>query len=932
MRKTLNKLFSIFVILLLTINLTSCGNLFSGSKEAESDEPESKEGVEIVVFKGFLGLDSNLSSDFLGGTSVGARAADSRSAAPAPLNITSTSTDYEYYVTAVSEKHGTVSAVVDTANRTFEIGLQLGVWSIEAGVRTKGTASQKVLTDSFEVELVTETPTFSHSFYMKPVSGGSGSINLEMEVTDDITSVQIEGTNFETKTLTKENNKIVFAESSIATGTYNLRFTFFKGDNPVYSTVQTINVLAGFATTKWFGGTSTLIDSDGKFKITTALTNSWKNLRKEYYVSTDGSDKNTGGPLDPFATLKHAITLINDIDYGTTTVKIHIQDGIQETVSSSIDVNSGKKISIDVLSGTPALNRKVATENAAAFTGSMIKVIATAELSLDGLTIDGKNVTGDSCKGIENHGTLTLKDCTIKDNKGIGVESASDGIGTTILAGGVIKIENNTKNLNLGKNQHDSDTGVVIPVQITGTFSEGTSIGISSDKNPTRNNNIIITSGYSTYNTAAPTTFFTGDTYGIQLDDDTNSSTLGEVLLVPNVANIYNSLNDLNITFTINKRKFTPGTATEIIITPKITCKKKQEDGTFKDEDITATALADITWDIKLYLGTKTINGWSFSIPTFTIPTSASYDDAYTLVVYATYKGMTFNTEFILNDKSPFVQIDSYTWNSDSAALTPSSNVFKSGRTINIPALIACDHEATQSEYEKYCIYGGTQPSDTNGKGPNYPAYRVSWYDAIVYCNLRSRVEGLTPVYKMGTETNPASWSAIVAGTGINVGKYCGPSSNNDTWNAITFDQSANGWRLPTEAEWEYLARGENTNSYTYSGSNTIGDVAWYSENSGDAGGTTNKKTHEVKTKNANKLDLYDMSGNVWEWCWDWYTSSSNIGADTSATGPASGPYRVIRGGNWSSNAGNCEVSGRINFLPYDRSNGLGFRVVRNAE
>ena len=929
MRKTLNKLFRFFVILLLALSVISCGNLFSGSKEAESDEPESKEGVEIVVFKGFLGLDSNLSSDFLGSSSEAPRTVSSRSAAPAPLNITADSTDYEYYVTAVSEKHGTVSAVVDTATRTFEIGLQLGVWSIEAGVRTKGTASQKVLTDSFEVELVTETPTFSHSFYMKPVSGGSGSINLEMEVTADITSVQIEGTGFETKTLIKENNKIVFAESSIATGTYNLRFTFFKGDNPVYSTVQTINVLAGFATTKWFGGTSTLIDSDGKFKITTALTNSWKNLRKEYYVSTDGSDKNTGGPLDPFATLKHAITLINDIDFGTTTVKIHIQDGIQETVSSSIDVNSGKKISIDVLSGTPALNRKVATENAAAFTGSMIKVIATAELSLDGLTIDGKNVTGDSCKGIENHGTLTLKNCTIKDNKGIGVESASDGVGTTILAGGLIKIENNTENLKLGKNPHDSDTGVVIPVQITGAFSEGTSIGISSDKNPTRNNNIIITSGYSTYNTAAPTTFFTGDTYGIQLDDDTNSSTLGEVRLVPNVANIYNSLNDLNITFTINKRKFTPGTATEIIITPKITRKESNGETT----DITEAALADedsITWDITLYLGTKTIDGWAFTTPTFTIPASASYDDSYTLVVYATYKGMIFNTEFIINDKSPFVQVDAYTWTG--TALIPTSSVFIAGRTLNIPALIACDHEVTQSEYEKYCIYGGTQPSDTYGKGANYPAYHVSWYDAIVYCNLRSRAEGLTPVYKMGTETNPASWSDIVAGTGTDTGKYCGPSSTKSNWNyigeddtdgGIQFDLNANGWRLPTDAEWEYLARGGY--SYTYSGSNTINDVAWYKENS-------YRKAHEVKTKAPNKIGLYDMSGNVREWCWDWRGS---ITTTTPIDGPLTGERvrRMLRGGSWDSDANYCSVSNNgCDYYPYSRNGDYGFRVVRNAE
>lgn len=96
------------------------------------------------------------------------------------------------------------------------------------------------------------------------------------------------------------------------------------------------------------------------------------------------------------------------------------------------------------------------------------------------------------------------------------------------------------------------------------------------------------------------------------------------------------------------------------------------------------------------------------------------------------------------------------------SALTPTSKVFISGRTIEIPALWVCDHEVTQKEYSEYCKFGDAQPSETYGVGDNYPAYYVNLYDAVVYCNLRSMAENLTPVYKIGEETDPTKWSGIV--------------------------------------------------------------------------------------------------------------------------------------------------------------------------
>ena len=140
-------------------------------------------------------------------------------------------------------------------------------------------------------------------------------------------------------------------------------------------------------------------------------------------------------------------------------------------------------------------------------------------------------------------------------------------------------------------------------------------------------------------------------------------------------------------------------------------------------------------------------------------------------------------------------------------------------------------------------------------------------------------------------------------------------------WDALTYDKEANGYRLPTEAEWEYIAREAGTSTTTYSGSDTVDEVGWLYNNS-------SSKAHEVKGKNANSLGIYDMSGNVWEWCYDWYGTVSSTTADTGAS---SGSNRVPRGGSWCYNASNCAVSYRNNNNPNNRNNNYGFRVVRSS-
>ena len=257
-----------------------------------------------------------------------------------------------------------------------------------------------------------------------------------------------------------------------------------------------------------------------------------------------------------------------------------------------------------------------------------------------------------------------------------------------------------------------------------------------------------------------------------------------------------------------------------------------------------------------------------------------------------------------------------------------SSSVFLSGRNLGtIRRLIVSDHETTQGEYKTYCKFGGGTgyvPTLAQGLGEYYPAYYVSWYDAIVYCNLRSMADDLEPVYVVNGSTDPTStyW-----GCSETDGKYCAPASCN--WE-VTIQKDKNGWRLPYEVEWEYLARGGNLNSdgFTYSGSGTASNVAWYNDST----------THIVKQKTKNALDLYDMSGNVWELTNDWHISSLN--KKVSFDGPdynestVNGTVHqcVIKGGAYGGNLNQIKVSNRyfadINQRYYD----VGFRVVRYAD
>jgi formylglycine-generating enzyme required for sulfatase activity len=197
--------------------------------------------------------------------------------------------------------------------------------------------------------------------------------------------------------------------------------------------------------------------------------------------------------------------------------------------------------------------------------------------------------------------------------------------------------------------------------------------------------------------------------------------------------------------------------------------------------------------------------------------------------------------------------------------------------------------EATQGLYKTIM---NTNPSEFSSCGDTCPVENVSWYDAVRFSNALNAYLGLESCYEIGSGDKPSvSWS----------------------------NKECSGWRLPTEAEWEYAARGGE--GYTYAGSNNMDDVGWY--------GSKSSKTHPVGQKKANGFGLYDMSGNVWEWVWDSgyrkYGSSviDPLYVDTSS------PLRVFRGGSWDYGAGLSRVSSRDWNLASARNYYRGFRFLR---
>ncbi len=592
------------------------------------------------------------------------------------------------------------------------------------------------------------------------------------------------------------------------------------------------------------------------------------------YVASYGLDTNAGTKAYPFGTIQHAIdTFAAGSSPSSPDNSVYILDDMT-SINGLTSMGSGYVNIVGCnggesgVPGTPVALFCAHDKTVIQLSGGTMSLRAVSITGISGTSNGAVYVSG---------GTFILKDkVTITGNK---------------------KSDASAMNVNIGSG--------VITVDAAGLG--GTKVGVTSASAPSIGSPVEITSGYgaSVSATDNPALHFASDNaiYGIGLNAAGTEAALvtgGGSIDVGDIASVTFAATGSAGVYTV-KATATPTSGSPLDITSEVTA-----------------------WTLKLYyLNTYT----GMTSATNTMDLSALGEGTYIMKISAVYGGKTYSgeVEIVISDGTTgMVLIPHGSFKRAESSSNPAYTV-----TLTKDFYI-CDHEVTQKEW--FDVMGVKQEdmyATDYGRGDNYPVYHVNWYHAIAYCNKRSVKEGLTPCYSV---SGVSDWGTLDFASI--------PTSSDSTWNAATCNWTATGYRLPTEAEWEYAALGNYKDNSHWTGyidsnhpsanvfagydeTNALGDYAWYS-------GNASSKTHEAKKKAENSYSLYDMSGNVSEWCWDWRDNydSANV---TDPIGAPSGSGRVYRGGNWSSSAGICSVADRGDYNPYSRYNYIGFRVVRTA-
>ncbi len=651
MKRKLKRICNSLVLLTAILCLSSCWQSALGNPNTEAKENtifETEAGT--VLFRGSIGMDSTLA----------------RSASPEAIDMTT----HEFYVT-IKPEGGTESEInVDQTSKKFEVPLTFGKWIITAGIRN--IASQTtILVDTFEANLFANTPVFSHAFYVKPITEGTGDINLEMTVPSDIKTLGIkvqrqpDGANFDTTECVASGGKIVLNRTGVKSGAYNLVLTFYnENTEPLFSTIQTINVVTGLETKKWVSGTTNALITGNTFEVTTTLIQAWRTQRNKYYVDSEkGADTNAGGPLDQFETLSHAISIINSIYSGTTKeITIVIADNFEEELSEKIQIDTNKSITLQAKENSGAVLKR-----ASSLTGEMILIPENSSLTLDGLTIDGCGYSGEGNIGIDNHGTFIMNSGKICGNKNTSTSVMGSGVnnsGTIKLNGGEISgnvsvgsgagIYLNGTDITISggivKNNHLSDAGNTASnlfiqsghkISVEREIAEDTEINISLGWVPKKAtaDTVIFTSAYGSTNSENPANFFKSDeNYFIMAVPSGTTPSILEAGIALSGKDFVNMLTGFSMTFEPNFDKFkVRDDPSRLIIEITPTVKINETN------NITDDVLEDLKWHMSLYYrGMEVASSEDYKLSL----TNAGYTGRYDLHVYAEYMGIVKDAEF----------------------------------------------------------------------------------------------------------------------------------------------------------------------------------------------------------------------------------------------------------------------------------------------